>query len=95
MYILNQIDKLIMYTFESYNFLSGQTNKKSYRTLYMKGPLLRRIDRCMYLAPLQLTHGLSWTSGKVVRMKYPQHTGTSQHPLVGPGLYVAIATRCC
>lgn len=38
MYILNQIDKLIMYTFELYNFLSGQTNKKSYRTLYMKGP---------------------------------------------------------
>lgn len=38
MYIINQIDKLIMYTFESYNFLSGQTNKKSYRTLYMKGP---------------------------------------------------------
>lgn len=38
MYILNQIDKLIMYTFESYNFQSGQTNKKSYRTLYMKGP---------------------------------------------------------
>lgn len=38
MYILNQIDILIMYTFESYNFLSGQTNKKSYRTLYMKGP---------------------------------------------------------
>lgn len=38
MYILNQIDKFIMYTFESYNFLSGQTNKKSYRTLYMKGP---------------------------------------------------------
>lgn len=38
LYILNQIDKLIMYTFESYNFLSGQTNKKSYRTLYMKGP---------------------------------------------------------
>lgn len=38
MYILNQIDKLIMYTFESCYFLSGQTNKKSYRTLYMKGP---------------------------------------------------------
>lgn len=38
MYILNQIDKLIMYTFKSYYFLSGQTNKKSYRTLYMKGP---------------------------------------------------------
>lgn len=28
MYILNQIDKLIMYTFESYYFLSGQTNKE-------------------------------------------------------------------
>lgn len=27
-----------VHTFESYNFLSGQTNKKSYRTLYMKGP---------------------------------------------------------
>lgn len=53
------------------------------------------IDVWLYLAPLQLTHGLSWTSGKVVRMKYPQHTGTSQHPLVGPGQYVAKATRCC